>query len=275
MTNNSDPDTTSNSESEQIVSRSQNLVEMTNISKSFGGLRALQKVDITVPTGAVVAIVGDNAAGKSTLMKILTGAYQSDSGNISFEGETVSIRTPGDSKKLGIEMIYQDLALCPNRNVTTNIFLGREKTRLNLGILRVLDWTGMKAEARTILETLQIQIGSLESPLRKLSGGQRQAVAIGRAVSFSPKLVIMDEPTASLAIKEVDAVLDLIRQLQQSGISVILISHRLEDVFAVSDWIFVLRAGRMVRKFVTREVVPDEVIRHMFLGHASDGYDDE
>ena len=275
MTNNSDPDTTSNSESEQIVSRSQNLVEMTNISKSFGGLRALQKIDITVPTGAVVAIVGDNAAGKSTLMKILTGAYQSDSGNISFEGETVSIRTPGDSKKLGIEMIYQDLALCPNRNVTTNIFLGREKTLLHLGILKVLDWVGMKAKARAILETLQIQIGSLESPLRKLSGGQRQAVAIGRAVSFSPKLVIMDEPTASLALKEVDAVLDLIRQLQQSGISVILISHRLEDVFAVSDWIFVLRAGRMVRKFVTREVVPDEVIRHMFLGHTSDGDDND
>jgi simple sugar transport system ATP-binding protein len=165
-------------------------------------------------------------------------------------------------------MIYQDLGMCGKRSVVANLFLGRERSRLSLGILTVLDWPGMRRDARRILNNLHIDIESLDRPIEKLSGGQRQAVAIGRAVSFEPKVVIMDEPTASLALKEVEAVLALVRKLKANGISVIFISHRLQDVFSVADRIAVLRSGELVGAYPTADVTPDEIVRLMFLGRA-------
>ena len=247
------------------------LVEMVGISKSFGGLHALKDVDLNVGYDEVVGLVGDNAAGKSTMMKILTGAYHADEGYIRFEDSQVDIRRPQDSRNLGIEMIYQDLGLCPKRNVAANLFLGREEVRLSLGILKILDWPRMKRDTATILEHLHINIKQLDRPIEKLSGGQRQAVAIGRAVSFDPKLVIMDEPTASLALKEVGAVLELIGSLRDRGISVILISHRLQDVFEVADRIAVIRAGEMVATHPRADVTMDDIVSLMFLGRERNG----
>lgn len=243
------------------------LVQMVGISKHFGGLQALRDVNFEVRRGEVLGLVGDNGAGKSTLMKILTGAYHPDEGSIHFNGTPVQLQRPQDSRHLGIEMIYQNLALCPNRNVTANIFLGRERAKLSLfGFLKVLDWPGMKKQAVQILDSLHITVKSIDVPVEKLSGGQQQAVAIGRAVSFEPQLVIMDEPTASLALKEVESVLELIRNLKKRGISVIIISHRLQDVFSVADRIGVLRAGELVEIYDIQYVSPDEVVRAMFLG---------
>ena len=247
------------------------LVEMVNISKSFGGLQALKNVSLNIGYCEVVGLVGDNAAGKSTLMKILTGAYNADEGTIRFDGKPVDIHLPRDSRKLGIEMIYQELGLCAKRNVVANLFLGRETPKASLGILKILDWQGMKRQAGDILDELHIRVPSLDRPIEKLSGGQRQAVAIGRAVSFNPKLVIMDEPTASLALKEVGAVLDLIGSLRQRGISVILISHRLQDVFQVADRIVVLRSGEVAAVHVVSETNMDDVAAEMFLARENNG----
>lgn len=249
----------------------ENLVEMSGIHKSFGGLHALKDVNLNVRYHEVMGLVGDNAAGKSTLMKILTGAYNADAGRICFDGCQVDIRRPQDSRNLGIEMIYQDLGLCAKRNVPANLFLGREQVKVSLGLLKILDWPRMKRDTATILENLHINIKQLDRPIEKLSGGQRQAVAIGRAVSFEPKLVIMDEPTASLALKEVGAVLDLIGSLRDRGISVILISHRLQDVFQVADRIAVLRGGVMVATHPTAEVTMDDIVSLMFLGRERNG----
>jgi simple sugar transport system ATP-binding protein len=245
---------------------SRDIVEMAGICKSFGGLQALRNVDLTVRRDEVLGLVGDNAAGKSTLMKILTGAYHADQGSIRFDGAPVLIQRPQDSRRLGIEMIYQDLGMCAKRSVVANLFLGRERNRLSLGFLTILDWPAMRRDARRILSNLHIDIESLDRPIEKLSGGQRQAVAIGRAVSFAPRVVIMDEPTASLALKEVEAVLELVRKLRANGISVIFISHRLQDVFSVADRIAVLRSGELVGAYPTAGVTPDEIVRLMFLG---------
>lgn len=249
----------------------ENLVEMSGIHKSFGGLHALKDVNLNVRYHEVMGLVGDNAAGKSTLMKILTGAYNADAGSIHFDGRQVDIRRPQDSRNLGIEMIYQDLGLCAKRNVPANLFLGREQVKVSLGLVKILDWPRMKRDTATILENLHIHIKQLDRPIEKLSGGQRQAVAIGRAVSFEPKLVIMDEPTASLALKEVGAVLELIGSLRERGISVILISHRLQDVFQVADRIAVLRGGEMVATYPTAEVTMDDIVSLMFLGRERNG----
>jgi simple sugar transport system ATP-binding protein len=248
---------------------SQSMVEMVGIHKSFGGLQALRDVNLTVRRNEVVGLVGDNAAGKSTLMKILTGAYHADRGLIRFDGAPVQIQRPQDSRRLGIEMIYQDLGLCAKRSVVANLFLGRERSRLSLGFITVLDWPGMRRDAQRILSSLHIDIESLDRPIEKLSGGQRQAVAIGRAVSFNPRVVIMDEPTASLALKEVEAVLELVRKLRSNGISVIFISHRLQDVFSVADRIAVLRSGELIGTYPAADATPDEIVRLMFLGRAN------
>ena len=244
------------------------LVEMVEICKSFGGLQALRNVSLAVRRNEVLGLVGDNAAGKSTLMKILTGAYHADRGAIRFDSAPVQIQRPQDSRRLGIEMIYQDLGMCGKRSVVANLFLGRERTRLSLGFMTILDWPGMRRDAQRILSSLHIDIESLDRPIEKLSGGQRQAVAIGRAVSFNPRLVIMDEPTASLALKEVEAVLELVRKLRANGISVIFISHRLQDVFSVADRVAVLRSGELVAAYPTADTTPDEIVRLMFLGRA-------
>jgi simple sugar transport system ATP-binding protein len=218
------------------------LVEMRRITKTFGPVVALRDVDFQVQPAEVVGLVGDNAAGKSTLMKVLTGVYRPDGGEIWFDERRVHFTTPLDSRNAGIEMVYQDLALAENLTPVGNIFLGREITRRVAG-LRLLDEREMARAARERVEALQIRLPSLAQVVERLSGGQRQSVAIARAATFQAKLVIMDEPAASLAVAEAAKVLALIRRLRDHGVSVILISHRLQDVLDVSDRIVVLNRG--------------------------------
>jgi simple sugar transport system ATP-binding protein len=240
-----------------------NILEMRNIHKSFGGLRALIDVNLNLKRGEVLGLVGDNAAGKSTLMKILSGAYHADEGRIFFDGKEVFITSPRVAKELGIEMVYQNFALCPNLDVPANLFLGREITTGNF--FSLLKKRRMEKEAVDVLHRLKIDIRNPKEQIDRLSGGQQQAVAIGKAVSFEPKLVIMDEPTANLAVMESDKVLELTLRLKQHGISVIFISHRLDDVFKVSNRVFVLKHGHKVdvqEKAVTNK---DEIVKLMFM----------
>jgi len=221
------------------------LVEMKDIRKNFGAVQALKGVDLILNHNQVLGLIGDNAAGKSTLMKVLSGAYVADEGNILFEGQPVHIAKPEDSRHLGIEMVYQDFALAGNIDVAGNIFLGRERTLGGLGkVLRVMDRRGMNQDD-------------------ELSGGQRQAVAIGRATAFNAKAVIMDEPTASLSVSAIEKVLELIKQLKDHHVAVIIISHRLEDILTVSDRIMVLRLGRRVGDLENKELTKDDLVAYM------------
>jgi ABC-type sugar transport system ATPase subunit len=238
-----------------------NILKMIKIHKSFGGLHALEDVSLELRHSEILGLVGDNAAGKSTLMKILTGAYHADKGKILFEGNEVHIAAPMISKRLGIEMVYQDFELCPNLDVPSNIFLGREVMGK---YLRPLKNRQMEKEAVEILRKLKIDIKNPRIKVNKLSGGQQQAVAIGKAVSFNPKVVVMDEPTASLAVKEIEKVLELIMRLKEHGISTIIISHRLDDIFTVSDRILILKHGHRVGVKVKSETNKDEIVRLMF-----------
>jgi simple sugar transport system ATP-binding protein len=222
------------------------IIEMQGITKSFGAVQALKGVDLSLAHTEVLGLVGDNAAGKSTLMKVLSGAYLPESGDILIEGRRVKIGGPEDARQLGIEMVYQDYALADNLDVASNVFLGREIARLNLGLFKVMNKGRMEQEARRLMERLKIAIASVRLRVENLSGGQRQAVAIGRATAFDAKVIIMDEPTAALSIAAIGQVLDLIRELSRQGASIILISHRLEDIFEVGDRVVVLRHGRRV-----------------------------
>ncbi|GAB4541152.1 MAG: ATP-binding cassette domain-containing protein [Anaerolineae bacterium] len=237
------------------------VVEMRGIVKNFGPVQALRGVDLRLDQREVLGLVGDNGAGKSTLMKVLTGVHQPDAGQIFFEGQPVHFASPHDSRMMGIEMVYQDLALAGNLSVDGNIFLGREKTRRYLGgLINLLDHKGMVTEAVRLLERLKIDIKSVNYRVETLSGGQRQAVAIGRSAGFEARVVIMDEPTAALAVKEVSKVLDLIHGLKDHDVSVILISHRLQDIFAVCDRIMVLRQGQVVGNTPKSETNMDEIV---------------
>ena len=222
------------------------LVEMQHISKAFGAVQALEDVSLYVNPGEVLGIVGDNAAGKSTLMKILSGAYRADSGTITMNYAPVIIGSPEDSRRLGIEMVYQDLALANNLDVISNLYLGQELSTRKIGPFRLLDRKAMRAGADGLIARLGIAIPDPTQDVEHLSGGQRQAVAVGRAMLFDAKLVIMDEPTAALSLSAVDQVLRLIGQLKRRRIAVILISHRLDDVIAAADRVVVLRQGRVV-----------------------------
>jgi len=237
------------------------ILEMKNIYKSFGGLHALENVSLELKYHEILGLVGDNAAGKSTLMKILTGAYQAEKGKIFFEGREVSITNPITSKNLGIEMVYQDFALCPTLDVPSNMFLGRE---IGGRFLSPLKNRKMGQKAVELLHRLKIDIKNPRVPVNRLSGGQQQAVALGKAVGFNPKMVIMDEPTASLAIKEIDKVLELIQRLKKHKISIIIISHRMDDIFAVSDRIFVLKHGHRINIKETARTNKDEIVKLMF-----------
>jgi simple sugar transport system ATP-binding protein len=248
-----------------------NLVEMRGIQKSFGPVRALSSVDLSLGYNEVLGLVGDNAAGKSTLMKILTGAYHPDAGEIYFEGREVEFKSPSDSRDMGIEMVYQDFALAGNLNVSANIYMGRESVKGYLGgLVSLLDERGMRDGARDLLSRLRINIRSVRLLVENLSGGQRQSVAIGRSTAFDAKVVIMDEPTASLAVKEVGKVLELIRNLKGHNVAVILISHRLEDVMHVSDRIMVLRHGEKVGDVLTAKTSMDEVVSLIVGGEKVD-----
>jgi ABC-type sugar transport system ATPase subunit len=244
------------------------LLELRDVRKSFGAIEALRGVTFSVEAGAVVGLVGDNGAGKSTLMKTITGVYAIDGGDIRFDGASLAGKEPGAIRQAGIEMIYQDLALARMRDVASNIFLGRELTRSVLGV-RLIDAKRMRAEAETMIARLGARIPSVAQIAGQLSGGQQQSVAIARALTFDPKLVIMDEPTAALAVREVEHVLDLIRTLKSQGIAVILISHRLTDVFSVCDRIVVLRQGTVIADDATRDTSMNAVVAHI-VGATSD-----
>lgn len=238
------------------------LLELKDVRKTFGAIEALRGVTFSVETGSAVALVGDNGAGKSTLMKTITGVYGPDRGDIRFDGVSIVGKDPGEIRQAGIEMIYQDLALARMRDVASNIFLGRELTRSVLGV-RLIDAKQMRSEAEAMVARLGARIPSVAQMTGQLSGGQQQSVAIARALTFNPKLVIMDEPTAALAVREVEHVLDLIRTLKRDGISVILISHRLTDVFSVCDRIVVLRQGEVIADDATRETSMNAVVAHI------------
>jgi simple sugar transport system ATP-binding protein len=241
------------------------LVEMRGISKAFGAVQALDRVDLAIRPGEVLGLVGDNSAGKSTLMKILTGAYQPDAGEIRVRDRPVAIRSPQDSRRLGIEMVYQDFALCGNLDVATNIYLGRWPRRAGLVHAR-----RMEAEARAILEGLGADPSIVRQKVETLSGGRQQLVAIARAVTFDPHLVILDEPTANLSIVATEHVLGLVRELGRRGVAQILISHRLQDIFAVADRVMVLKRGRNVGERRVRETVEAEVLSLIVQGDAAE-----
>ncbi|NPV53156.1 MAG: sugar ABC transporter ATP-binding protein [Firmicutes bacterium] len=242
------------------------LLKVEGVSKAFGAVQALINVSFSLWRGEILALVGDNGAGKSTLIKVISGAHAPDSGRVWFNGQEVTIFTPQHARDLGIETIYQDLALANKRSIAENIFLGREFTRNFLGFVKVLDKKRMDEESAPIFERLKVNIGSVRSPVGKLSGGQRQATAIARGIYWDAKLIIMDEPTAALGVRESEKVCQTIEQVKNQGIAVILISHNLEDVFRVADRILVLRRGSVVGERKTTETTRDEVARLMITG---------
>lgn len=236
------------------------VLQVRRLTKRFGGLTAVDRVDLDVRPGEVVGLLGDNGAGKSTLIKMVSGVYHPDEGQILFQGREVKMGSPMDALELGIETLYQDLALAENLNVYSNIFLGREKTKPFLGIIRVLDHDTMHAESSKVLKRLEIEIPSLRSQIKNLSGGQRQAVAISRSIYWNAKLLIMDEPTAALGVAEQRKVLDLVRVLRGQNIPVIIISHQMYDVFSVTDRLAIMRRGKKVAERNTKDTTPDEVV---------------
>lgn len=238
------------------------LIEMKNISKFFGGIQALTDVSIDLNPGEVVGLLGHNGAGKSTLIKILSGAYTADGGEILVEGEKVNIRSPRDAKAHGIETIYQQLALAENLAAPANIFLGREL----MTPYGTVDDDRMEAEARKVLDRLDLKIKSLRDNVRNLSGGQRQAIAIGRAIYFNARILIMDEPTAALGPQETHKVGELVKTLKREGIGIFLISHDIHDVFDLCDRVTVLHNGKLVGSARTEDVTKDEVLSMIILG---------
>lgn len=239
------------------------LIEMRGINKAFGAIQALSRVNLRLWPGEILGLVGDNAAGKSTLMKILSGAYSADEGKILLEGGEVHFTSPHDSRARGIEMIYQDFALCGNMDVAANIFLGRWPRR---GLF--VDKKRMEGEAQAILDRLNVDIASVNLRVESLSGGRQQLVAIARAVSFEPKVVILDEPTANLSVPVARRLLDLMRDLKSHGVAQIIISHRLQDIFAVGDRVMVLKRGRHVGERYVHETTEDEILGLIVQGDA-------
>jgi ABC-type sugar transport system ATPase subunit len=240
------------------------LLELRKITKRFGPVQALTDIDLVVPAGQVTALVGDNGAGKSVLVKCIAGIHHPEGGQIYWEGRPVHIRTPRDAAALGIETVYQDLALCDNLDIVQNLFLGRERTRYLL-----LDEEGMELAARETLSSLSVTtVRSIRQPVASLSGGQRQAVAIARAVLWNSKLVIMDEPTAALGVAQTRMVLDLVRRLADRGLAVIMISHNLNDIFEVADRVAILHLGRMVATGPISEFDRETIVDYMAFGRS-------
>jgi D-xylose transport system ATP-binding protein len=243
------------------------LVAMHDISLSFGGIHAVDCASIDLHEGEVMALVGHNGAGKSTLVKILSGAYQRESGTISIRGEEATIANPRDAKKFGIETIYQTLALADNVDASANLFLGRElRTRWG-----TLDDIAMEAEARKVMGRLNPHFQRFKDPVRALSGGQRQSVAIARAILFNARVLIMDEPTAALGPQETAQVTELVKQLKADGIGIFLISHDIHDVFDLADRICVMKNGRVVGTARVTDVTKDEVLGMIILGKCPPG----
>jgi len=240
------------------------LLQAINLTKRFGGLTAVDNASLDVNIGEVIGLVGDNGAGKSTFIKMVAGVYQPDQGEIIFDGRQVTFSGPREARDLGIETIYQDLALAENLDVGSNIFLGREIKRPYLaGLVSTLNRNKMRGESSGVLDRLDIHMPSLTQQIRNLSGGQRQCVAIARTIYWNAKMVIMDEPTAALGVTEQRKVLTLVRTLCDQGVPVIIISHNMQDVFAVSDRIVVMRRGKKVGELVASKTTPDEVVSLM------------
>ncbi|MDE2818579.1 MAG: ATP-binding cassette domain-containing protein [Chloroflexota bacterium] len=251
---------------------SEPILTATGMSKYFGGLTAVDNVDFAIYPGEVVALLGDNGAGKSTLIKCISGVYRPEHGRVAFNGEDITSHAPADIRSRGIETIYQDLALAENLDVGANVFLGKEKTRRLFGLIPVTDDNYMREEASSALDELDIHIPSLKQRLVNLSGGQRQAVAIARAMYWNAKLVIMDEPTAALGVPEQRKVLALIRSLREQNIPVILISHTMHDVMAVADRMVVMRRGRIVADLQRADASEELIVKHI-VGAADNGGD--
>jgi D-xylose transport system ATP-binding protein len=243
------------------------VLELRGVSKAFGAVQALYEVDFHVAPGEVMALVGDNGAGKSTLIKCIAGIHPVDSGEIRFEDEVVHIHSPKDASRLGIEVVYQDLALCDNLDVVQNMYLGREK----IDPLHRLDETSMEAKAQETLRSLSVTtLRSVRQTVAGLSGGQRQSVAVAKAVMWNSKVVILDEPTAALGVAQTHQVLELVKRLGEQGLAVILISHNLHDIFEVADSITVLRLGQNVAEFKRTETNQQQVVEAITAGQLSE-----
>jgi len=243
------------------------LIEMRDISIAFGGIRAVDRASLELFPGEVVGLLGHNGAGKSTLIKILSGAYKRDHGDIYIAGEKADINNPRDAKKYGIETIYQTLALADNVDAAANLYLGRElKTAYG-----TLDDVAMEAECRKVMHRLNPNFRRFKEPVSKLSGGQRQSVAIARAIHFNARVLIMDEPTAALGPQETAQVGELVKQLKAEGIGIFLISHDIHDVFDLADRVCVMKNGQVVGTARTSDVTPDEVLGMIILGKCPPG----
>lgn len=241
----------------------QPLLELTNLRKSFGPVQALAGAGLELYPGEVLAVVGDNGAGKSTLIKIVSGVYGPDEGEVVLEGERRRFATPKEARNAGIETIYQDLALADELDVGTNIFLGREPVKRLLGLIPVIDRAKIRSETERLIERIESQIPSVTANVRNLSGGQRQAVAIARALYWRAKIVIMDEPTAALAVMERENVVRLAQRLASEGVGVIYIGHNLVEVMEVADRIAVMYRGEVVHECRAAETTQEELIKYM------------
>jgi D-xylose transport system ATP-binding protein len=239
------------------------LLEVRDLTKTFGSVQALADVDLEVRAGEVMALVGDNGAGKSTLIKCIAGIHAYDSGEVVFEGKPVSIHGPKDAAKLGIEVVYQDLALCDNLDVVQNMFLGRE---VHDWLLRLKEPVMEQRTAETLKSLSVTTIRSIRQPVASLSGGQRQSVAVAKAVQWNSRLVILDEPTAALGVAQTRQVLELVKRLAEQGLAVILISHNLHDIFEVATRITVLRLGRDVGVYEREKTTQQEVVHAITAG---------
>ena len=233
------------------------VLELSGVSKHFGAIQALSGVSLSLQAGEVVGLMGDNGAGKSTLVRIIAGNFPQSEGSLTLAGRSVAFRKPADARAAGIEIVYQDLALCDNLTAAENVFLGRELRR-GFGPLRILDYPAMTRRAGELFAELKSETRPRDL-VRRMSGGQRQAVAIARTRLADPRIVLMDEPTAAISVRQVAEVLSLIRRLREHGIAVVLISHRMPDVFAVADRIVVLRRGRKVADKPVARSTPEEV----------------
>jgi D-xylose transport system ATP-binding protein len=245
---------------------SEPLLELIGINKSFGPVHVLHDVNFTVRAGEVTALVGDNGAGKSTLIKCVAGIYPMDSGEVRFRGQPVTIHSPKEAADLGIEVVYQDLALADNLDVVQNMFLGRER-----GSRWLMDESSMEKAARETLASLSVRtVKSVRTPVKALSGGQRQTVAIAKAVLWDSKVVLLDEPTAALGVAQTRQVLDLVRRLAEQGLDVVLISHNMADVFEVADRISTLYLGRLVADLPAKETTHSQVVELITAGRSGD-----
>ena len=233
------------------------ILQLRGINKTFGPVQALRNVDFEAQTGEVVGLVGDNGAGKSTLIKIIAGVYTPDSGDYIVEGKRVNVTRPQDATRLGIETVYQDLALCDNLDVVSNLFLGRENTTFGLP---VINETEMERQTINVLRQLDVKIRSVRMPVATLSGGQRQSVAVAKTILRNAKVVLLDEPTAALGVAQTKQVLNLIKRLRAQGLGVVVISHNLADVFEVVDRVVVMRLGRRVASFDIKSTTTEQVV---------------